>query len=342
MNNVTDPSGQSFTQARSRHMNGLALLETPFMGTESPIYTPSNGNANVLYVRDADIKTRANSRIRAHTRYSLPGQITINDVDLVMAGCAFPTCHAPVTSTITNGTLAIKPWTKTQTVDGTVIQAIHGAVTSITPTDDTINYLTIASSVSNSGVQEIVNVEPGAPMGATFDVWTTSIIDEFYITVVGTNEKILASTTPVTVAASTWTTITLPSFTLPAVLVDNQHMPLDPPILAQVEVQVAGDDSAVPSIGETVAVSLQEWLLDPSELTLEAGTYTFDASNDGSIAHALVLEGQGISAGTPDAAFDGGISESFTVDLAPGTYEISCPVPGHKEAGMVGIITVSG
>ncbi len=35
-------------------------------------------------------------------------------------------------------------------------------------------------------------------------------------------------------------------------------------------------------------------------------------------------------------------SQSFTVDVARGTYELFCPVPGHKQAGMVVTITISG
>lgn len=82
--------------------------------------------------------------------------------------------------------------------------------------------------------------------------------------------------------------------------------------------------------------------MQPSELALASGTYTFTASNDGTIGHALALQGEGISAGTPDASYAAGTSQSFTLDLAPGTYQILCPVPGHKEAGMAGTITVTG
>ena len=130
-----------------------------------------------------------------------------------------------------------------------------------------------------------------------------------------------------------------------AVLVDNLHAPFDPPIATMVEVEVAaeGDDGqASASADEAIAISLTEFALAPNELTLTAGTYTFEGVNDGTVPHALAIEGEGVSAQTPSASYGPGESESFSVDLAPGTYEIFCPIPGHKQAGMVGTITVTG
>jgi plastocyanin len=127
--------------------------------------------------------------------------------------------------------------------------------------------------------------------------------------------------------------------TLIAVLVDNLHAPFDPPIMATLDVEVAaGDDASA----QAVTVSLQEWALEPAEITLPAGTHTFEARNDGTMSHALALEGEGTRAGTPDASYPAGSSQSFTVDLTPGTYELFCPVAGHKEAGMSGVLTVTG
>ena len=91
----------------------------------------------------------------------------------------------------------------------------------------------------------------------------------------------------------------------------------------------------------TVTVSLREWLLDPSELTLAAGTYTFVAPNDGVEGHALVIDGEGLRVGTPDASYPAGASQSFTVTLAPGIYELLCPVPWHKSVGMSGEVIVT-
>ncbi|HKZ91084.1 MAG TPA: plastocyanin/azurin family copper-binding protein [Candidatus Limnocylindrales bacterium] len=130
--------------------------------------------------------------------------------------------------------------------------------------------------------------------------------------------------------------------TLIAVLTDNLHAPLDPPVMAIVEVEVAGGAAEAVTAGETIAVSLQEWGLEPSELTLVPGTYTFEATNDGTIPHGFALAGEGVTAATPDATYAVGQSQTFSVELAAGTYEIFCPVPGHKEAGMVANITVGG
>jgi plastocyanin len=125
-----------------------------------------------------------------------------------------------------------------------------------------------------------------------------------------------------------------------AVLVDNLHAPFDPPVMAVVELEVAPGSTG--DGAEGVAISLLEWGLEPSSLTLAAGTYEFTATNDGTIDHALALAGDGVAAGTPDAAFAAGVSQSFVVELAPGTYELYCPIPGHKDAGMVGTLTVVG
>ncbi len=128
-----------------------------------------------------------------------------------------------------------------------------------------------------------------------------------------------------------------------AVLVNNLHAPFDPPVATKVELEVAGtEESAASTGGDAVAISLTEFALEPSDLTLSAGTYTFNGINDGAIPHALSIKGEGIEAGTPDMSYAAGISQSFEVELAPGTYEVFCPVPGHAEAGMTGTITVTG
>jgi hypothetical protein len=267
------------------------------------------------------------------------GQITINDVSLVTAGCANPPCHAPVVSTLTNGTLSVAPWTKTQTVDGVVIPAVHGVVTSLTVGSDTPNYLIVDGAISNAGAQQIVNVNPGAPMGASFQVWTTSATDEFFISVFGTNEKVLGTMTPVTVTPSTWTRITLPTFTLPDVIQDNQ-------VILRVQVSsgasapadfririIDGTDGffvglGVATIGDIVTQLMDDAAVDHAAdtrgTTLDWVDYSgFDATNDSNTVAWATSEGITINRGTSyGQVFDRirgmGYEFSLTAKASPG------------------------
>jgi uncharacterized cupredoxin-like copper-binding protein len=75
-----------------------------------------------------------------------------------------------------------------------------------------------------------------------------------------------------------------------------------------------------------------EFKIQLPKSTLAAGSYTFDVKNDGKIPHDLVVQGGGVDEKTP--LIDAGQSSSLKVDLKPGTYDLYCSVPGHKQAGM--------
>ena len=92
---------------------------------------------------------------------------------------------------------------------------------------------------------------------------------------------------------------------------------------------------------ETFTISETDFALSPSTVNVDApGTYTFEATNDGDTDHALEIEGNGIEEETDTIA--PGESASVTVDLEAGTYEMYCPIDGHRAQGMEGEITVSG
>jgi uncharacterized cupredoxin-like copper-binding protein len=90
----------------------------------------------------------------------------------------------------------------------------------------------------------------------------------------------------------------------------------------------------------TTTLHLSEYKITPAQLSLDAGSYTFTAINDGTISHALVLTGNGVDGHTGDLAFAPGHSEGFTVTLKPGTYQFLCPVDGHQALGMQGTLIV--
>jgi plastocyanin len=93
------------------------------------------------------------------------------------------------------------------------------------------------------------------------------------------------------------------------------------------------------SVLKTIRVKETEFALKPAEITLEKpGTYLFKAVNSGGTVHALEVEGQGIEEETEE--IQPGQSAELKVKLEAGTYELYCPVDGHKEEGMEGKVIV--
>ncbi len=90
--------------------------------------------------------------------------------------------------------------------------------------------------------------------------------------------------------------------------------------------------------GETVAISETEYELDPADPTVAAGEVSFEVTNDGTQPHDLEVEGDGVEEVTD--TIDAGASDTLTVDLEAGTYELYCTIDGHKDLGMEGELTV--
>lgn len=90
------------------------------------------------------------------------------------------------------------------------------------------------------------------------------------------------------------------------------------------------------SAGGSASVALAEFTITPSEISVPAGG-VLTVANDGSVPHDLAVEGQDLA--TPELA----AGDSATLDLsglATGTYTVFCQIAGHREAGMVGTLTV--
>ena len=72
--------------------------------------------------------------------------------------------------------------------------------------------------------------------------------------------------------------------------------------------------------------------------TAEAGSLTMLSPNDSSVPHNIALEGEGVDE-VGEVVQGGGVSE-ITADVKPGEYTYYCSVPGHREGGMEGKLTV--
>jgi plastocyanin len=77
---------------------------------------------------------------------------------------------------------------------------------------------------------------------------------------------------------------------------------------------------------------------DTKQLSAPAGTVSIAFTNSAPLEHNVTIaQGSTILGATP--TFAGG-SRTLTLKLKPGTYTFYCSVPGHRQAGMEGTLTV--
>jgi plastocyanin len=78
---------------------------------------------------------------------------------------------------------------------------------------------------------------------------------------------------------------------------------------------------------------------DTKQLSAKAGNVTIAFANASPVEHNVtIVQGSKVLGATP--TFVGG-AKSLRVQLAPGKYTFYCSVPGHRQAGMEGTLTVS-
>jgi uncharacterized cupredoxin-like copper-binding protein len=96
------------------------------------------------------------------------------------------------------------------------------------------------------------------------------------------------------------------------------------------------------SAQQTISISETEFSLDPSTVNIgRAGTVSFNVTNRGQFTHALEIEGKGVEEETD--SIKPGDSATLKVQLSKaGSYEMYCPVDGHEDKGMKGVVRVGG
>ena len=76
-----------------------------------------------------------------------------------------------------------------------------------------------------------------------------------------------------------------------------------------------------------------------TEASASAGKVTVDFTNSSPVPHDVAIEDEGgETLGQTEVISEG--SDSTEVELEPGTYTFYCTVPGHRQAGMEGTLTV--
>ena len=91
-----------------------------------------------------------------------------------------------------------------------------------------------------------------------------------------------------------------------------------------------------------VVIRLTEWKVDVSAGRVPAGPTVFAVTNGGTIPHALEVEGRGLERST--RMLQPGQTDTLTLTLRAGSYELYCPVGGdsHKHLGMLARLVVGG
>jgi uncharacterized cupredoxin-like copper-binding protein len=106
----------------------------------------------------------------------------------------------------------------------------------------------------------------------------------------------------------------------------------------------AGSTSAstpppAPTSASGLALSETEFKITPPTATAKVGTTTIKVTNDGKITHVLAVQTPAGLVKTGDIA--PGASATLVVHLMKaGKYTFFCPIPGHRQAGMVGTLVV--
>jgi uncharacterized cupredoxin-like copper-binding protein len=120
-------------------------------------------------------------------------------------------------------------------------------------------------------------------------------------------------------------------------------MPL-PRAIAPLAVAVAlagcgGGEPAAAVRGGQAAVTLDDFLIAPQNLTARAGRVTFTVTNRGRLVHSFHVQ-QPDREAVKVAPLHPGASATASADLAPGEYRLVCVESNHAELGMTGRLVV--
>ena len=109
----------------------------------------------------------------------------------------------------------------------------------------------------------------------------------------------------------------------------------------------AGEAKEEAEGGSAGSASALDFEADPSgqlafttdEATAKAGKVTVDFTNSSPVPHDVAIEdSSGEVLGQTETTAEG--TDSTEVELKPGSYTFFCEVPGHRQAGMLGTLTV--
>ena len=103
-----------------------------------------------------------------------------------------------------------------------------------------------------------------------------------------------------------------------------------------------GGASSGGSVLRTIQISEKEYSLTPGTVAVaKPGTYAFEVTNKGKITHAFTIAANGGGNAVTSGDIQPGSHKTVRYTFKAGaSYEMYCPIDGHKSMGMAGTISV--
>jgi plastocyanin len=109
---------------------------------------------------------------------------------------------------------------------------------------------------------------------------------------------------------------------------------------AETTTEATGDTGGAGTTLDITAAANGDLAYDQTELTAPSGLISVNFDNPASLEHDVVIEDDGgAEIAKTDLVADGQVTTS--AEIQPGTYTYYCSVPGHREGGMEGTLTVN-
>jgi plastocyanin len=112
----------------------------------------------------------------------------------------------------------------------------------------------------------------------------------------------------------------------------------DTGLLAEAVEEPGGGKPAVAQNGEVEIPATAQLAYETEAATAKPGELTIKSPNPSGTPHNIALEGGGVDE-IGEVVTDGGVSE-ISATVKKGEYTFYCSVPGHREGGMLGKLTV--
>jgi plastocyanin len=114
----------------------------------------------------------------------------------------------------------------------------------------------------------------------------------------------------------------------------------DTGLLAEAGRPEGSEEPAVAQDGRLEIPALAQLAYEFTEATAEPGDLTIESPNPSGTPHNIALEGNGVDE-VGEVVTNGGVS-TIEATVEAGEYTYYCSVPGHREGGMEGTLTVEG